>query len=64
MYLSDAGLMMSGFAKAAQALNDSSYVERAQKCAEFVRRELYRADAGILWRSCYIDSQTKNVAHG
>lgn len=55
--------MISGFARAAQALSDASYAQRAVKCADFVRKELYREDSGILLRSAYIDSATSNVVH-
>jgi uncharacterized protein YyaL (SSP411 family) len=57
------GLMMSGFARAAQALSDDSYARRAQKCAQFVREQLYHADTGVLLRSCYVDATTAGIAH-
>lgn len=36
------GLMISGFAKAAQALGDARYLEAAQRAAEFIEKEMYR----------------------
>lgn len=35
------GLMISGFARAAQVLGDSEYVTAAERAAAFIRRELY-----------------------
>ncbi|KAE8744851.1 hypothetical protein FOCC_FOCC008492 [Frankliniella occidentalis] len=46
-------LMISGFAKAAQALGDDRYAERAVKAAQFVKKHLYDAANKRLLRSCY-----------
>ncbi|XP_034242847.1 spermatogenesis-associated protein 20 isoform X2 [Thrips palmi] len=46
-------LMISGFAKAAQALGDDKYAERAVKAACFVKKHLYDAVSNRLLRSCY-----------
>ena len=35
------GLMISGFARAAQALGDASYLERAEKAARYVQSQLF-----------------------
>nr|CAD7571150.1 unnamed protein product [Timema californicum] len=47
------GLMISGFAKAGQALGDDSLVDRAVKAANFVKKYLYNPTAETLLRSCY-----------
>ncbi|KAI8794825.1 spermatogenesis-associated protein 20 [Biomphalaria glabrata] len=45
------GLMISGFARGAQALSDPSLIKRAIQAASFVRQHLYQS--GTLLRSCY-----------
>jgi len=45
--------MISGFARAAQALGDDRYAERAVRAAEFAKRYLYDAVNNRLLRSCY-----------
>jgi uncharacterized protein YyaL (SSP411 family) len=45
------GLMISAFARAAQVLDDRAYLEAANRAADFVRHELYRADRDTLLRS-------------
>ena len=45
------GLMISAFARAAQVLNDSGYLEVANKAADFIQQKLYRADTNTLLRS-------------
>ncbi len=47
------GLMISGFARAAMALGDSEYSDRAVKAAEFVKEHLYDEENGTLFRSIY-----------
>jgi uncharacterized protein len=45
------GLMISAFARAAQVLDDASYLEAALRAAEFVRAKLYHEPRKILFRS-------------
>jgi uncharacterized protein YyaL (SSP411 family) len=45
------GLMISAFARAAQVLNDASYLETASEAAEFIRVNLYDGSRQILFRS-------------
>ena len=45
------GLMISAFARAAQVLGDTSYLDAAARAAEFVRTKLYDANAHTLGRS-------------
>lgn len=45
--------MISGFAKAGQALENQSYIQRAIGAAKFVRRHLYDDSEKTLLRSCY-----------
>jgi len=45
------GLMISAFARAAQVLNDASYLETARRAAGFVRTKLYDESRQILFRS-------------
>jgi hypothetical protein len=45
------GLMISAFARAAQVLDDVSYLETATRAAEFVRAKLYDGSRKILFRS-------------
>ena len=45
------GLMISAFARGAQVLGDPTYLEAATRAAEFVRRNLYRAQTHTLLRS-------------
>ena len=52
-FFSDAGLMISGFARAAQVLGEDVYLKRAIKAADFVRKYLYDEKTGQLLRSCY-----------
>ena len=51
------GLMMSGFASAARALDKDEYTKRAVEAARFVRSTLYSAEKGILLRSAYRDER-------
>lgn len=48
-----AGLMITGFAKAGQALQDDGYIQRAVTAATFVKKHLYNPTAETLLRSCY-----------
>ena len=45
------GLMISAFARASQVLDDSGYLDVANKAADFVRQKLYGADTNTLLRS-------------
>jgi len=45
------GLMISAFARAAQVLNDASYLETATRAANFIRANLYDESRKILFRS-------------
>jgi uncharacterized protein len=45
------GLMISAFARAAQVLDDPSYLEAANKAADFVKQKLYHAETNMLLRS-------------
>ena len=45
------GLMISAFARAAQALGDEACLATARRAADFVRRNLYRENEGVLVRS-------------
>src|SRR5438477_9009126 len=45
------GLMISAFARAAQVLNDASYLATARRAAGFVRTKLYDESRQILFRS-------------
>jgi uncharacterized protein YyaL (SSP411 family) len=47
------GLMITGFAKAGQALQDESYIQRAITAANFIKKHLYNPTAETLLRSCY-----------
>lgn len=47
------GLMISGYARASETLNDSRYTKRAVQAAEFIKKYLYDKDKKILLRSCY-----------
>ncbi len=45
------GLMISAFARGAQVLGDVRYAEAATRAAEFLRRELFDEERGVLFRS-------------
>ena len=45
------GLMISAFARAAQVLDDTGYLDDSRRAADFLRRHLYREADGILLRS-------------
>ncbi len=45
------GLMISALARAAEVLDDASYLESAIRAAEFIRAKLYDERRGILFRS-------------
>ncbi|HYY13565.1 MAG TPA: hypothetical protein VE758_03945 [Chthoniobacterales bacterium] len=45
------GLMISAFARASRILNERSYLEAANKAANFIQQKLYRADTNTLLRS-------------
>ncbi|GIY97589.1 spermatogenesis-associated protein 20 [Caerostris extrusa] len=47
------GLMISGFARAAQVLQDSKYAQYAMDAAQFVNKYLYNQETGCLLRSAY-----------
>ena len=45
------GFMISALAKGAQVLGDADCLQAAARAAEFIHRELYDADSGVLYRS-------------
>jgi len=45
------GLMISAFARAYPVLEDTAYLEAANKAADFIQQKLYRADTKTLLRS-------------
>lgn len=47
------GLMISGFARAGYFLKDDTYISRAIKAAEFIRKYLYQEADKSLIRCCY-----------
>ena len=53
--------MLSGYAKAGQALNDTSFTERALQAARFIREHLFDEETGCLLRSCYADEESGRV---
>lgn len=50
------GLMITGFAKASQALGDDAYLKRAVRTASFIKGHLYNAEKGVLIRNGYRDT--------
>src|SRR5277367_2240706 len=46
--------MISGFAQAGFTLNDSSFVARADKAAEFIESYFHAAKDGRFLRTCYV----------
>jgi uncharacterized protein YyaL (SSP411 family) len=53
------GLAISTLARAAQVLGESSYASAAVLAAEFIERELYDKNRGVLFR-CYCGGRTAN----
>ncbi|XP_071814975.1 spermatogenesis-associated protein 20-like isoform X2 [Apostichopus japonicus] len=51
------GLMISGLSRTAQVLNDSDYLQRAVKAANFVKENLFDVYSGCLLRSSYKGSE-------
>ncbi|KFM60354.1 Spermatogenesis-associated protein 20, partial [Stegodyphus mimosarum] len=47
------GLMISGFARAAQVLQDSKYSQYAMDAAQFLYKHLYNSETDCLLRSAY-----------
>lgn len=45
--------MISGFARAAQVLQDEKYSQCAMKAAQFLRKHLYKEESNCLLRSAY-----------
>jgi hypothetical protein len=45
------GLMISAFARAAEVLDDRTYLEAAKRAADFIQRKLYRPETNTLLRS-------------
>jgi uncharacterized protein len=45
------GLMISAFARACQVLDDSAYLQVANKAADFIQQKLYQTDTNTLLRS-------------
>ena len=50
-----AGLMITGFAKASQALGDKFYLDCAVKAASFIKDHVYDEKKGVLVRNGYRD---------
>ena len=44
------GLMISAFAKGAQILGDKTYLDAAQRAADFILGAMYSSETGELWR--------------
>lgn len=57
------GLMISGFARAAQVLDDEGYIKSALQAIEFLRVTAYHPENG-LWRTSYFDPSTKKIVIG
>ena len=53
MSISVTGLMISGLARAAQALSEPAYVERARQAIEFLRTHALQPDGRVL-RAAYV----------
>ncbi|CAG0902761.1 unnamed protein product [Darwinula stevensoni] len=51
------GLMVSGFVRAGQALDDESYIERGLKALKFLKKHLYNPETETLLHSCYRGSE-------
>lgn len=47
------GLMISGYARAAQVLQDDKYCQRAMDAAKFLHKYMFKEDSGLLLRSAY-----------
>ncbi|GFS41866.1 spermatogenesis-associated protein 20 [Trichonephila inaurata madagascariensis] len=47
------GLMISGFARAAQVLQETKYAQYAMDAAQFLNKHLYNQETGCLLRSAY-----------
>lgn len=47
--------MISGYARAFQALGDKNYLEKAIRAAEFLKNHLYNSESGTLSRNAYRD---------
>lgn len=58
-YTSFSGLIISGLAHAASALDNSNYAKYAEDAAKFIERYLYNKDKKILLRSCYRGSENQ-----
>jgi len=54
-------LMISGLARAASALQQSHYVELAEKTLNFIRTYLFDSNTKRLLRVCYIDEKTNEI---
>ena len=57
MFVSNPGLMISGFAKAGQALSDDAMIARGVKAWRFVRQHMFLEDRNVLLRSCYVEDE-------
>ena len=53
--------MITGFARAGQALSEPSYIERATKAADFLHQHAYNETSGTLLRTVYNGPQGKAV---
>lgn len=47
------GLMISGFARGAFALNEQKYIDRAVSAMDFIKKYLYNSETNALLRCCY-----------
>ncbi|XKL65108.1 hypothetical protein PGB90_005194 [Kerria lacca] len=55
------GLMLSGFAKSGEVLNNNEYKSRAIKLAMFIKKYLWLKDSEELLHCCYVDENKKNI---
>ena len=53
--------MLSGFAKAAQALQMEEYKTRATKAANFIQTHLWQIDTKELLHCCYASDDRENI---
>ena len=57
------GLMISGLARAACALQESKYTRLAEHAIEFLRTHLLDSSTKRLLRACYIDQKTEQIEY-
>lgn len=53
--------MLSGYAVAAQTLQNNEYRDRAIKAAEFIKKYLWSESSQELLHCCYVDDTKENV---